>query len=744
MSPLARLPLLLVNDPREHSSIDFDTVSGLLAELRSRGVEDVEANGIEDARAVFHANPAVGAILIVWDHVAGTDRSHDLYAFAQEVRRLNDQVPLFVLTQRLSIDAFPLDLHALLTGCLWAGEDEVSFLAGHISTAMAHYRTELLPPFFGKLLDYVDSSRYAWHTPGHMGGVAFLKSPVGRIFHDFFGENVLRADLSSSVPELGSVLEHEGVVEEAEQAAAATFGADETYFVTNGTTMSNQIVFRSLVSRGDVVLLDRNCHKSIVNSVIQTGAIPIYMSPLRNRHGMIGPINPAELYAVAIREKLLRHPRIADSTRPIRLAVITNSTYDGTMYEIDQVLDQLGSQVENVLFDEAWIPYAAFHPVYRGRFAMSHAAGADAPTVFSTMSTHKMLAAFSQASMIHVKQGRVPMSRARFNEAFMMHTSTSPQYNIVASLDVATKMMEGVGGRALMDNAVGEACEFRAEVHRIATVYDASGDWWFEPWQPAGRVEVEPAHWVMTDGWTGFAGLPSAYTMLDPTKVSLLCPGIDEAGNRLPFGVPAALVSTLLREQGVVAEKTGFYSLLFLFSIGVTRGKTATLVEALLAVKRLIDANTAVETALPSLYAQHPERYAGIGLRDLAGEMHAELAAADTGEMQEAIYRDLPRSELTPGDAFDALIRGRVEEVQVDKLEGRIAAVMCVLYPPGIPVVMPGEQFSAEAQPIADYLQLFERWDGLFPGFETEMQGVVKHATVDGRLTYTVPCVKEG
>ncbi|HTW20484.1 MAG TPA: Orn/Lys/Arg decarboxylase N-terminal domain-containing protein [Mycobacteriales bacterium] len=743
MTMLDRLPLLVVDDLHDRSTVDAEALQGVHDRLTALGVEQLTARDLADATELLHAHPEIGGVLVVWNHEAGFDRPGALHDFAEHLREDNELIPLFLLTQRFAVTEIPPSIHAMLTGCLWAGEDEPDFQAGHIAAAMAHYREQLLPPFFGRLIDYVERARYSWHTPGHMGGVAFLKTPVGRIFHDFFGENVLRADLSSSVPELGSILEHEGVVADAEAEAADAFGADKTLFVTNGTTMSNQIIFRATVSPGDVVLVDRNCHKSIVNSVIQTGAIPIYLSPLRNGHGMIGPVDPAQLEAIAIREKLRHHPLIGDPDRLIRLAIVTNSTYDGTMYDVARVIERLAGQVERILLDEAWIPYAAFHPVYAGRFGMSYPGGEDAPTVFTTMSTHKMLAAFSQASMIHVKQGSMPVNEHRFNEAFMMHTSTSPQYNIVASLDVATRMMRGPGGRSMMDATISEALDFRTEIQRIGRTYELSNDWWFTPWQPDGKLGTDQVDWIMTDEWTGFSGLEPSYTMLDPTKVSLLCPGIDASGRPLPTGIPAAIVAALLRQQGVVVEKTGFYSILVLFSIGVTRGKSATLVETLLHTKRLIDANTPICEALPELYAEHPERYTGLGLRDLADQMHRQLSAVDTGEMQEAIYRHIPQSAMTPGQAFNALIRDEVDNVEIDKLEGRVSAVLCLLYPPGIPVVMPGEQFTAAVQPIVEYLQTFEQWDEKFPGFETEMQGVVKSHDVNGRLVYSVPCVQE-
>jgi arginine decarboxylase len=247
----------------------------------------------------------------------------------------------------------------------------------------------------------------------------------------------------------------------------------------------------------------------------------------------------------------------------------------------------------------------------------------------------------------------------------------------------------------------------------------------------------------MTDAWTGFTGLTPGYAMLDPTKVSLLCPGVAEDDSPTTLGIPAGLVAALLRERGVVVEKTGFYSVLVLFSIGVTLGKSATLLEELEAVKALFDNDTSVASALPVLFAQNRIRYANVGLRALAAQMHGMLTDTDTATMQEAISAHLPEVAMAPVDAFEALVRGRVDDVAVADLTGRTAAVMCVLYPPGIPVVVPGERFTALLQPVIDYLQLFERWDARFPGFETEMQGVGKHLEPDGQVRYTVPCVSE-
>jgi arginine decarboxylase len=761
----ADFPILIV---RRHgdsaTSLDASGVAEIVSAVATRGFEFIAADGIEDGELAARTHPELAGVLIEPDR----ERLDQTVSLIELIRSRNEHLPVFVLADGFRVSELPLGVLDATQGAIWSNEDTPEFIAGHVAHAIEVYRASLYPPFFGRLARYVEEYKYAWHTPGHMGGLAFRRSPVGRRFFDFLGENVFRADISSSVPELGSVLEHEGVVAEAEVEAARVFGAERTWFVTNGTTMSNQIVFRATVRAGDIVVLDRNCHKSILNAVIQTGAIPIWLSPVRNALGMIGPIAPAELTADAVRAKLEASPLIADpSACRVRLAVVTNSTYDGTLYNADVMLERLGDVVPIVHFDEAWVPYAAFHPLFEHHYGMAPRADRDGdPTVFTTMSTHKLLASLSQGSMIHVRQGRHPIDPHRFNEAFMMHTSTSPQYTIIASLDVATRMMEGAAGQALMDDTITEAIDFRQEVTRLANEIAGTDEWFFRCWQPeqldvraedpgevlhGTRFEDAPPSslaelqscWQMRPGqaWHGFEGLPDGYTMLDPTKVSLITPGLRDDGQPAEFGIPAGLVARFLRDRGVVVEKTGFYSILALFSIGVTHGKASTLLAELLEFKHLLDANTPVTQAIPSLAAECPGRYENTGLAQLAAAMHARLSTENTAEMQEAISRQLPTPTMTPSEAFGRLVDGEVELVPLDALDGRTSAVLCLLYPPGIPIIVPGERFDTTVHPIVHYLQTFADWADAFPGFENEMQGVTAGQHPDGHPYHGVFCV---
>jgi len=740
------MPVLVVHDASEHGLAVRTAVKRITGELHELGVTVLEADGYADGELMLRTHPELGAVLVGWaESEAPADLAHAPGGLLALARARFNGLPAFLMTEGLSVQELTPELADSLSGAIWLTEDTPQWIAGRIRAAVQQYRDSLLPPFFGALVRYVNEYRYSWHTPGHMGGLAFLKSPAGRLFFDFVGERFLRSDISSSVPELGSILEHEGVVAEAEANAARVFGADDTYFVTNGTTMSNQIVFRAVVSPGDVVLLDRNCHKSIVNSVIQTGAIPVWLQSTRNPLGLIGPIRPDELAEHAIARKLAGHPLLAGRP-PVRpcLAVVTNSTYDGTMYDTAQLVSALGQVADHVLLDEAWIPYAAFHPVYAGHFGMAAAAGeSDRPTVITTMSTHKMLAALSQASMIHIKHGRAPLPRPRFNEAFMLHTSTSPQYGIVASLDVATRMMEGAAGRALVDDAVAEAIAFRNEVASVGERMAEKGTWWFSAFQPAGTQDSRQDAWQLApaEHWHGFSGLQAGQAMLDPVKVTLVTPGLAADGRPQDWGIPASLVSAFLRGRGVVVEKTGYYSILVLFSIAVTRGKSGTLLAELFDFHRAYEANTPVADALPEIGAAYPGRYAGLGLRDLATQMHDFLSGYDTAKMQAAISGRMPEPVLTPAAAFSSLVRGETELVPLAELTGRVSAVTCLLYPPGIPVVVPGERFDTQVRPIVDYLQLFERWDSRFPGFENEVQGVVREQSADSGVHFSVSCV---
>ncbi|HEQ0063163.1 TPA: lysine-specific pyridoxal 5'-phosphate-dependent carboxylase LdcA [Pseudomonas aeruginosa] len=746
-----KFPVLIVHRDIKADTVAGERVRGIAHELEQDGFSILSTASSAEGRIVASTHHGLACILVAAEGAGENQRLlQDVVELIRVARVRAPQLPIFALGEQVTIENAPAesmaDLHQL-RGILYLFEDTVPFLARQVARAARNYLAGLLPPFFRALVEHTAQSNYSWHTPGHGGGVAYRKSPVGQAFHQFFGENTLRSDLSVSVPELGSLLDHTGPLAEAEDRAARNFGADHTFFVINGTSTANKIVWHSMVGREDLVLVDRNCHKSILHSIIMTGAIPLYLTPERNELGIIGPIPLSEFSKESIAAKIAASPLARGREPKVKLAVVTNSTYDGLCYNAELIKQTLGDSVEVLHFDEAWYAYAAFHEFYDGRYGMGTSRSEEGPLVFATHSTHKMLAAFSQASMIHVQDGGTrKLDVARFNEAFMMHISTSPQYGIIASLDVASAMMEGPAGRSLIQETFDEALSFRRALANVRQNLDRN-DWWFGVWQPEqveGTDQVGTHDWVLEPSadWHGFGDIAEDYVLLDPIKVTLTTPGLSAGGKLSEQGIPAAIVSRFLWERGLVVEKTGLYSFLVLFSMGITKGKWSTLVTELLEFKRCYDANLPLLDVLPSVAQAGGKRYNGVGLRDLSDAMHASYRDNATAKAMKRMYTVLPEVAMRPSEVYDKLVRGEVEAVPIARLEGRIAAVMLVPYPPGIPLIMPGERFTEATRSILDYLEFARTFERAFPGFDSDVHGLQHQDGPSGRC-YTVECIKE-
>lgn len=685
--------------------------------------------------------------------VDGAEASATQWQILEEVlaakRRRNDRLPIFLFGDERTAEMVPASVLKHANAFMRLFENSPEFLARVIARSANLYLERLPPPMFKALMDYTLHASYSWHTPGHGGGVAFRKSPVGHLFYQFFGENTLRSDVSVSVGMLGSLLDHTGAIAEGERNAARIFGSDETLFVVGGTSTANKIVWHGTVAKGDLVLCDRNCHKSILHSLIMTGATPIYLVPSRNGLGIIGPISREQFTQESIRQKVAASPFAKESNGKVRLMVMTNSTYDGLCYNIDAIKQLLGDNVDVLHFDEAWYAYANFHEFYDGYHAISstHPARSPHSITFATQSTHKLLAALSQASMIHIQHSdKQRLDMPRFNDAFMMHTSTSPQYGIIASCDVAAAMMEQPAGRALVQETIEEALSFRRAM--AAVQKDLKGSWWFEVWQPEA-VAARPADkrdlWVLNpkDRWHGFEGLAENHVLVDPIKVTILTPGLSADGTMQEHGIPAAVVTKFLSARRIEIEKTGLYSFLVLFSMGITKGKWSTLVTELLNFKDLYDTNAPLKRVLPALVEAHSAAYTKMGLRDLCEQVHQVYKDDNVPQAQKDMYTTLPEMTMRPADAYESLVRGHVESVEIDKLMGRTLAVMVVPYPPGIPLIMPGERITTASKSIYDYLLYAREFDRRFPGFETDIHGLRFEPTSDGRR-YLVDCVAQG
>jgi arginine/lysine/ornithine decarboxylase len=758
---------LMVDDELTSPTAEGRAARALEEELKGRSVEVVQATSAEDGTSALVSDSAIHAVLVDWtlSDQAGRGNGKDGHANARKllelVRSRNDKIPIFLMAERGEASSIPVDIMEMVDEYVWTLEDTAAFVGGRVVAAIRRYLEVMLPPLAGALMKFSQEYEYSWHTPGHTGGTAFLKSPVGRIFFDYFGENLLRSDLSISVGALGSLLDHTGPIGEHEKYAARVFGAHRTYCVTNGTSMSNRVIFLAAVGRDQIALCDRNCHKSIEHSLVMSGGIPTYLVPLRNRYGIIGPIPPERLKAAALKAAIKANPLVPKGadTRPV-YSVITNSTYDGLCYNARRVEELLDPSVDRIHFDEAWYAYARFNPMYRDRHAM-HGDPKDhtGPTVFATHSTHKLLAALSQASLLHIRDGRSPIPHARFNESYMMQASTSPLYTIIVSNDITAAMMDGPGGIALTNESIEEAVAFRQTMSRVHREFEEKGDWFFKTWnadqvkEGKGGKKVafadaspeflvrEPDAWVLHpgDSWHGFGDLEDGYCMLDPIKVSIVTPGVAEKGGLDKRGIPATLVTAYLHRRGVEVEKTTDFTILFLFSIGITKGKWGTLLNALLDLKRDYDNNASLAQVLPDLVTGYPDVYGGLGLRDLADQMFAMLKETRQTHWLAEAFSTLPTPAVTPSAAYQHLVRDEIEHVPLEKLAKRVLATSVVPYPPGIPMLMPGEGTGAAEGPYLGYLKALWAWDRRFPGFGHDTHGVENR---EG--TYYVQCLKKG
>jgi len=743
-------PIIIIDEDFRAENASGLGIRALADAIQKEGIEVLGVTSYGDLSSFAQQQSRASAfVLSIDDEEFGSGSEADteialkpLRAFVAEIRHKNADIPIYLYGETRTSRHISNDILRELHGFIHMHEDTPEFVARHIIREAKSYLDTLAPPFFRALVNYAQDGSYSWHCPGHSGGVAFLKSPVGRMFHQFFGENMLRADVCNAVDELGQLLDHTGPVAASELNAARIFNADHLFFVTNGTSTSNKIVWHSTVAPDDIVVVDRNCHKSILHAIIMTGAVPVFMTPSRNHYGIIGPIALEEFSMETIQRKIDANPFIKNKKQKPRILTITQSTYDGVLYNVETIKNMLDGKIDTLHFDEAWLPHATFHEFYKDM----HAIGQNRPRtkqsmIFSTQSTHKMLAGLSQASQILVQDSEErKLDRDCFNEAYLMHTSTSPQYAIIASCDVAAAMMEPPGGTALVEESIAEALDFRRAMRKVDAEFGA--DWWFKVWGPDYLVEEGMASredWMLhaDDRWHGFGKLAPGFNMLDPIKATIITPGLDVDGDFADSGIPAAIVTKYLAEHGVVVEKTGLYSFFIMFTIGITKGRWNTMVTELQQFKDDYDQNQPLWRVLPEFIAKN-KRYEKIGLRDLCEQIHGIYKANDIARLTTEMYLSDMVPAMKPSDAFAKMAHGEIDRVSIDDLEGRITSVLLTPYPPGIPLLIPGERFN---KTIVNYLKFARDFNQKFPGFETDIHGLVADK-INGEKIYYVDCVR--
>lgn len=644
-------------------------------------------------------------------------------------------IPVFIATEEE--ERVPAEHLPCISGVFECNEARTAFYGRQLETAASHYETQLRPPFFRALVDYVNQGNSAFDCPGHQGGEFFRRHPAGNQFVEYFGETLFRSDLCNADVAMGDLLIHEGAPCIAQQHAAKVFNADKTYFVLNGTSSSNKVVLNALLTPGDLVLFDRNNHKSNHHgALLQAGATPVYLETARNPYGFIGGID-AHCFEESYLRELVSEvaPQRARDARPFRLAVIQLGTYDGTIYNARQVVDKIGHLCDYILFDSAWVGYEQFIPMMADCSPLLLELNENDPGILVTQSVHKQQAGFSQTSQIHKKDSHIKgqpryVPHKRMNNAFMMHASTSPFYPLFAALDINAKMHEGVSGRNMWMDCVANGIDARKLIldncHHIRPFVPELVDG--KPWQSYPTAEIANDlrffHFVPGEHWHAFEGYAEHQYFVDPCKLLLTTPGINARnGEYDTFGVPATILANFLRENGVVPEKCDLNSILFLLTPAEDMAKLQQLVALLVRFERLLESDAPLADVLPSIYKQHEARYAGYTLRQLCQEMHDLYARHNVKQLQKEMFRKshFPRVSMNPQDANYAYLRGEVDLVPLPEAEGRIAAEGALPYPPGVLCVVPGEVWGGA---VLRYFSALEEGINLLPGFAPELQGV--------------------
>ncbi|MCC3747939.1 ornithine decarboxylase SpeF [Rouxiella badensis] len=657
------------------------------------------------------------------------------------VEALGFSIPAFVAVQGAE-QVSPNYLSAL-KGVFALADANQAFYAAQLEAAADEYEQGLFPPFFDTLKKYVEMENSTFACPGHQGGEFFRRHPAGRQFFEFFGENIFRSDMCNADVKLGDLLIHEGSAKDAQKHAAKVFSADKTYFVLNGTSAANKVVTNALLTRGDLVLFDRNNHKSNHHgALLQAGATPVYLETARNPFGFIGGIDAACFDERYLRKQIQEvAPERANEKRPFRLAIIQLGTYDGTVYNARQVVEKIGHLCDYILFDSAWVGYEQFIPMMKECSPLLLELNENDPGIIVTQSVHKQQAGFSQTSQIHKKDNHIKgqkrhCSHKKLNNAFMMHASTSPFYPLFAALDVNARMHAGGSGKHMWMECVKLGIDTRKMLLNQCSMIQPfvppliDGKPWQDHDTEQMASDVRFFDFVPGERWHAFTGYAEKQYFVDPCKLLLTTPGIDaSSGKYTEFGIPATILANYLRENGIVPEKCDLNSILFLLTPAETPAKMQHLVQEIARFERYIAEDALLSEVLPTVYRKNEERYRDYTIRQLCQEMHNLYVSFDVKELQKEMFREkgFPQVVMNPQDAHSEFIRDNVELVPISQAEGRIAAEGALPYPPGVLCVVPGELWGGAVQ---RYFMALEEGINILPGFSPELQGVYVEKTV--------------
>ena len=689
--------------------------------------------------------PAISAVILTKNDIE----------WVKKIESLCFELPIIVVIEEGNEEAkthFSKNKYSVVVD---TSKKNIELYSRKIESIAQKYENKIDSPFFKALKEYTFTANSEFDCPGHQGGEFFMKHPAGKSFVDFFGENLFRADLCNADVKLGDLLIHEGPAYDAEKFAAKVFNADKTYFVLNGTSTSNKMALNAILTPGDLVLYDRNNHKSCCHgALIQGGAIPLYLQTSRNPYGSIGGI-----YEECFKEDYIRNlirekcPERAELKRPIRLAVIELGTYDGVISNAKQIIEKIGKLCDYIMFDSAWVGYEQFIPMMKECSPLLVDLGPEDPGIIVTQSVHKQLAGFSQTSQIHKKDNHINgqdryITHKRFNNAYMMHASTSPFYPLFAALDVNAKIHEGEAGKKLWNTCVKLGIDARKMILNNCKYFKplvppiVNGKKWEEGDTEEMANNIDYFLLKAGEKWHGFEGYGKKQYFIDPCKLNVLTIGINiEKGEYEDFGIPAVIVAHYLRENLIVPEKSDLNDILFLFTPAESFAKIENLVNKLCDFEMLLDKNVKLEKILPDLVEKH-EKYKNYTIRQLCQEIHNMYKSKNIADLQKKLFlkENFPEYALNPQLANYELIRGKGELIPLTECKGRIALEGALPYPPGIICVQPGERWNDITQ---QYFLCLEDIINEFPGFEPEIQGVYLEKENGKKRSYGIVLKKE-
>lgn len=605
-------------------------------------------------------------------------------------------------------------------------------LQNKVAQAAQQYETENVPGFLRDLINFADEKPVSYTTPGHHNGQFYEKHPAGVVFKKFFGDNMLRADVSDTVAELGDTLTHGGTPLDSEQEAAQAFNADKVYYVTNGTTSSNTICANAVLSEGDLVLFDRNNHKSLYNSaLIMTGAKPVYLPTSRNPLGLIGPVISNDLDEEKIRAEIAKvDPERAKAKRPFRMAVLQLETFDGVFYNAKWLLDKIGKLCDYVLFDCAWGGYEQFVNIMKQLSPLQYQYTADDPGILVTQSIHKQQAGLAQTSQIlkkdaHIKGQKRYVDHKHFNNAYLKYVTTSYSYPIYASLTVNTALAKGAAPKKWWEEAMRKGIRFRKTLNQKSKLFKTLNAQEINE-KSEQELMDNLSYWKMeeTDDWHGFKGIAKDEAIISPLKLTVVCPGINLAtGKYEETGIPGKVIGEYLTEKRVITCKSDLYSTLFLLTPGERDADLEALLTSFLEFEEYYLRDAPLEQVLPRLVKQNPDRYRNYTIRQLCQEMHEYYAKNEIYKLQQDLFlkKTFQDYEMTPAEADKLFMKNEGELVDLDEIEGRVALEGALPYPPGVFIVAPGEKWQ---KIDVDYFKILMGAIDKFPGFDPEIQGV--------------------